>query len=556
MESYPVWPNLAAMMLGRAREWGARPMLRHHVGGAWRRTSWAGFAEQAARLAHGLRAAGIGAGDRVLLCSENRPEILIAEVALMAFGAVPVPAYTTYHPADHAALIRDCAPAAALVSTRSLAEKVAEGARLANASLLRWGIEAGAGEPFARLVDNSAEPGALLAEAERVPPAQLACLIYTSGTSGFARGVMLPHRAILSNLRGAFEMVRPLRFRDETYLSFLPLSHAYEHTVGGFFLPSIGTEIVYGRGVESLASDLHAVRPTIMTVVPRILEVIRSRILHGLEHAPASKRRLFEQALAAGLRRLDGRTRLADRLLDPLYGRLVRRAVRARFGGRLRAMMSGGARLEPDVERFYQALGLLVMQGYGQTEAGPVISANTLGAMRTGTVGRPLEGVDVRIADDGEILVRGELVMDGYWGQPDATAEVLRGDWLHTGDVGYLDPDGFLAITDRKRDLIVLAGGENVSPARVEGALCAEEAIEQAVVAGDGRSGIYALVVAASGADEGAVGTAVRRANARLAPYERVRRHRLVPAFTQENGLLTPSQKVRRELVLKAHGAG
>jgi long-chain acyl-CoA synthetase len=502
-----------------------------------------------------LRAAGIRAGDRVLLCSENRPEILMAEVALMAFGAVPVPAYTTYHPADHAALIRDCAPVATIVSTRALAERVAEGARLAGASLLSWGIEAGAGEPFTRLSDNGATPEALLAEAERIPPAQLACLIYTSGTSGLARGVMLPHRAILSNLRGAFEMVRSLRFKDEIYLSFLPLSHAYEHTVGGFFLPSIGTEIVYGRGVESLASDMQAVRPTIMTVVPRILEVVRTRIHHGLERAPPSKRRLFEQALAAGLRRLDGRAGPMDRLLDPLYERLVRRAVRARFGGRLRAMMSGGARLEPDVERFYQALGLLVMQGYGQTEAGPVISANTLGAMRTGTVGRPLQGVDVRIADDGEILVRGELVMEGYWGQPEATAEVVRGDWLHTGDVGHLDADGFLTITDRKRDLIVLAGGENVSPARVEGALCAEGAIEQAVVAGDGRSGLYALVVAASGADEGAVGTAVRRVNARLAPYERVRRHRLVPAFTQENGLLTPSQKVRRALVLRAHGA-
>lgn len=555
-DTYPVWPNVAAMMLDRAREWGSRPMMRHHADGAWIGTSWAEFAARVARLARGLQAAGIRPGDRVVLCSENRPEFVIAETALMAFGAVPVPAYTTHLPADHAHLIADCGPLAAIVSTRALAERVGEGARLAGASLRIFGMEESAGEPFAALEVEPADPAVLLAEAERIPPEQLGCLIYTSGTGGLPRGVMLPHRAMLSNLRGGFELVRPLRFQHELYLSFLPMSHAYEHTIGSFFLLSLGTEIAYGRGAEHLASDMQAVRPTIMTVVPRILEVIRDRILAALARAPGWRRRVFLQALDAGLRRLDERATLADRLLDPFYERAVRRAVRARFGGRLRAVMSGGARLEPDVERFYQALGLLVMQGYGQTEAGPAISANTLGAMRIGTVGRPLEGAELRIAEDGEILVRGGLVMAGYWGAPEATAEVIRDGWLHTGDVGRVDADGFLTITDRKRDLIVLAGGENVSPARVEGMLCAEEAIAQAVVAGGGRSGLHALLVPAGDADEGAVREAVARANAKLASYERVRRHRLVPAFTLENGLLTPSHKVRRALVLKAHAEG
>jgi long-chain acyl-CoA synthetase len=561
LESYPEWPNLAAMMLGRAREWGARPMLRYWTDSAWAGTSWEEFALRAARLARGLRTeAGIQPGDRVLLCSENRPELLIAEVALMAFGAVPVPAYTTHLPADHAHLIQDCAPRAAVVSTPALASRVAQGARLAGASVRLFGVEAGAGESFAALetepAEHAAQPGALLAEAERIPPGQLGCVIYTSGTGGLPRGVMLPHRAMLANLRGGFELMRPLRLRDEVHLSFLPWSHAFEHTIGLYFLLSIGTEIACSRGAEHLASDMQAVRPTIMTVVPRVLEVIKERILAGVARGSALQRRVFLQALAAGRRRLDGKTTLADRLLDPLYGRTVRGGVRDRFGGRLRVVMSGGARLEPDVERFYQALGMLVMQGYGQTEAGPAISANTLGALRIGTVGRPLEGVELRIADDGEVLVRGRCVMDGYWGHPDATTEVLRDGWLHTGDVGQLDADGFLTITDRKRDLIVLAGGENVSPARVEGALCAEDAIAQAVVAGDGQSGLRALLVPAADADEGAVSKAVARANAKLAPYERVRRHKLVPQFTLENGLLTPSHKVRRALVLRTHAEG
>lgn len=545
-DAYPAWPNLAAMMLSRAQEWDPRPMLRSDGPAGWRTLHWGEFGGRTARLARGLRGFGLQPGDRVLLCSENRPEVLIAEVALMALGAVPVPAYVTNLPEDHAHILRDCAPSLAIVAGAGLAERVAAGAAIAGRSLPILTMDA----DFAALEAEAAEPRALLRDAERISSGHLACLIYTSGTNGQPRGVMLPHRAILSNLRGAAGLVRRLGFKDELYLSFLPISHAFEHTVGGFLMPSLGVEVAFGGGAERLASDLAAVQPTIMTAVPRVLEAVRGRILTALAQAPGWRRRLFQQALEAGLRRLDGRSRVADRLLDPAYGRLVRRAVRARFGGRLWAVMSGGARLEPEVERFFQALGLLVMQGYGQTEAGPVIAANVPGAMRTGTVGKPLEGVALRLAADGEILVRGDLVMAGYWGQAEATAAVVRDGWLHTGDVGQLDGDGFLTITDRKRDLIVLAGGETVSPARIEGVLCAEAAIEQAVVAGDGQRGVHALLVAAADADDAAISAAVRHANTRLAPFERVRRHRTVPRFTLENGLLTPSHKVRRALVL------
>jgi long-chain acyl-CoA synthetase len=266
------------------------------------------------------------------------------------------------------------------------------------------------------------------------------------------------------------------------------------------------------------------------------------------------RQRLFRHAMAIGLKRLDAtKLTLGEAMLDPLLDRLVRAKVRARFGGRLVAACSGGARLEPEVGRFFLALGLKILQGYGQTEAGPIISANPPDAIRIDTVGRVLQGVDLRIAEDGEILVSGELVMAGYWGRPDETAAVIQHGWLHTGDVGELDDAGYLRITDRKKDLIVLSGGENVSPAKVEGMLMAEPEIAQAVVAGDGRAGLTALVVPADGYDDVAMALAVNRTNHRLSVTERIRKHAIVPAFTVDNGLLTPTQKIRRMLVIRAN---
>jgi long-chain acyl-CoA synthetase len=403
-------------------------------------------------------------------------------------------------------------------------------------------------------VADAAPPDDIALEVAAIPDSALACLIYTSGTGGAPKGVMLPHRSILSNCRGAFELLRPLRLKDEIYLSYLPTSHSYEHTVGQFLLPSMGTEIVYSRGVEHLAADLMTVRPTIMTAVPRVLEVIRGRIMTQIGRQPAWQQVLFRRALDVGMKRVEGRRlSLIDLVLDPLLDKLVRARVRDRFGGRLKAAMSGGARLEPDVGLFYLALGLMIMQGYGQTEAGPVISANPPDGIRIETVGRALQGVDLRLADDGEILVSGDLVMDGYWNLPDATATAIRNGWLHTGDIGELDDDGYLRITDRKKDMIVLSGGENVSPAKVEGMLMAEPEISQAVVAGDGRSSLTALLVPAEGHDDVSAAVAVTRVNHRLSVTERIRKHAVVAPFTLENGLLTPTHKIRRMLVIRAN---
>jgi long-chain acyl-CoA synthetase len=556
VQAYPQWPNLAAMLYDRSRTWPEKPMLRGFRDGIWHSTDWRGFACQAASLARGLAQAGIRAGDRVLIVSENRPEFVITETALLSLRAVAVPTYVTNTLEDHAHIIADSGARAAIVSDATLAGRVLAAARLNGGLDLLVCMGTLGPQDDVRtlawhaLIDDGQSPDDIIRMAASIGQDTLACLIYTSGTGGAPKGVMLAHRSIMSNCRGAQTLLAPLKLRDEVYLSFLPLSHSYEHTVGQYVLPSLGTEIVYARGVEHLAADMLTVRPTIMTAVPRVLEVIRARVLNQVARQPGWKQKLFAQALASGVRRAEGRMTVSDRLKNPLLELLVRRKVMARFGGRLRAAMSGGARLEPEIGHFFQGLGLVVMQGYGQTEAGPVISANPPDRVRIDTVGQVLDGVELRIADDGEILVRGDLVMDGYWNLPAATAEVICEGWLHTGDVGELDADGYLQITDRKKDMIVLSGGENVSPARIEGLLMAQTEIAQAVVYGEGRAGLSAFIVPAEQCDPAA---AIARVNQRLSVTERIRHHRVVAPFTLENGLLTATQKIRRRLVLEQH---
>jgi long-chain acyl-CoA synthetase len=551
VEVYPTWPNLATMMFDLATKWPAKPLLRAWRDRAWHSTNWAEFARMTASFARHLRALGVAPGDRVVICSENRPDYPIAEVALMAIRAVPVPTYTTNTIDDHAHILRDSGARTAIVSSMTFAERMRAAADKAHGLDLLLQIDT---KTWTDALADRLSPDDVMAEAATIPSTAMACLIYTSGTGGAPRGVMLPHRCILSNCRGAFELIQPLRLKDEIYLSYLPLSHSYEHTVGNFFFASVGSEIVYSRGVEHLAADMLAIRPTILTAVPRVLEVIRGRVMTQVARQPEWKRKLFERALELGYKRVDGLPlSLLDRSIDLILDRLVRVKVRDRFGGRLKAAVSGGARLEPDVGRFFLALGILLLQGYGQTEAGPVISATQPEAIRIDTVGPPLLGVELRLANDGEILVRGDLVMDGYWGRPEETALAIQDGWLHTGDIGTIDQRGNLRITDRKKDMIVLSGGENVSPAKIEGMLMAEPEIAQAVVAGDGRAGLTALLVPADGYDDVGVALALTRTNHRLSVTERVRRHAVVAPFTVENGLLTPTQKIRRLLVIRAN---
>ncbi len=564
------WNSLPQMMLELARHRHDKPMMRHWRGGAWQRLSWGDFAVAVASVAAGLRAAGIAPGDRVVLVSENRPEFVIADTALMAIGAVTVPTYTTNAVSDHAHILRDSGARAAIVSTSALAARVLQGAAQAAGLdlLILMEGEAPAGAPrtlsWDALAATPADPGMTLAEAELIPPGRLACLVYTSGTGGTPKGVMLPHRAMLSNRHGVAQLADRLHLEGECYLSFLPLSHSYEHTVGSFLLPSLGLEVVFSRGAERLAAEFQEVKPAIITAVPRLFEVLRARILAGVEKEGGLKEKLFRRALALGLRKMDGPSLgLLDRAQDLVLDRLVREKVRARFGGRLQCLVSGGARLDPELSGFFLALGIPVLQGYGQTEAGPVISVNVPWENRRETVGAPLPGVEARIAEDGELCVRGDLVMDGYWNDPEATARALKPaadaapadrPWLHTGDVGEITSEGRIRITDRKRDFIKTLGGDMVSPAKIEGLLMAEPEIAQAVIAGEGKPAIVALLVPTEGMER-KVAEAVGRVNAKLSSIERIRRNATVPAFTVENGMLTPTMKVKRRAVLQHHAA-
>lgn len=555
MQTYPTWPNLAAMMFARAREWPDKPMLRVFRDGTWRSISWSLFARRTASCARHLRAAGVSAGDRVVICAENRPDYPILETALLAMRAVPVPVYTTYTVDDHAHVLRDSGARVAVVSNAVLAERFHAAADRAGGLDLLVVMDSPA---WAAMLADTAPPTDIALEASTIPPTALACLIYTSGTGGAPKGVMLPHRAMLANREGVRGLIERLGVEGEPYLSFLPLSHSYEHTVGCFLLPSMGMEVVYSRGADRLAAEFQEIRPAIVTAVPRLFEVLHNRMVAQVEKEGGLKKRLFDLALSQGLRKMDGPPLSpGERLIDPILDRLVRDKVRARFGGRLKALVSGGARLDPELSGFFIALGLPLIQGYGQSEAGPVISVNLPWDNRRHTVGPPLKGVEARIAGDGELLIRGDLVMDGYWNNPEATARALRPGpdgrtWLHTGDVGRIE-DGRIVITDRKRDFIKTLGGDMVSPAKLEGLLMAEPEIAQAVVAGEGQPGIVALLVPAEGFAD-SVASAVARVNAKLSSIERIRRWMPVPAaFSVENGLLTPTMKVRRRAVLERY---
>jgi long-chain acyl-CoA synthetase len=557
------WTSLPGMLFALARQHPERPMLRYWRDDAWQRLAWGDFALQVARAAAWLRAQGIMPGDRVMLVAESRPEWNVADAAIMAIGAVTVPTYTTNTVADHAHILSDSGARAAIVSSAALTARVAEAAAGTGGLDLLVCLEVAAETPahpaWRSWAEAMAAPGdlpMLMAEVEEIPAGRLACLIYTSGTGGTPRGVMLPHRAMLANREGVRGLIERLGVEGEPYLSFLPLSHSYEHTVGCFLLPSMGMEVVYSRGAERLAAEFQEIRPAIVTAVPRLFEVLHNKMVAQVEKEGGLKRRLFDRALSLGLQKMDGPPlSLGQRLLDPILDRLVRDKVRGRFGGRLKALVSGGARLDPDLSGFFIALGLPLIQGYGQSEAGPVISVNLPWDNHRHTVGPPLAGVQAQIAGDGELLIRGDLVMDGYWNNAEATAQALRPGpdgaiWLHTGDVARLE-DGRITVTDRKRDFIKTLGGDMISPAKLEGLLMAEPEIAQAVVAGEGQPGVVALLVPAEGFAD-AIGKAVARVNAKLSTIERIRRWIPLPAaFSVENGLLTPTMKVKRRAVLE-----
>ena len=581
------FPNLVTMFFTRAKEKGDAPFLWAKKDGEWQSRSWRETAETVARLAAALKRLGLSKGDRVMLVSENRPEWLTADLAIMAAGCVTVPTYSTNTERDHQHILDDSGARAVIVSTQKLARPLLpatvrsnncehliaiepiQSGQASNVQLHEWAALIGA-EPAD--VDVCAAAADFARE-------DLACIIYTSGTGGAPRGVMQHHGALLHNVEGCTTIIsEDFGWDDEVFLSFLPASHAYEHSGGQMFPIGLGAQIYYSEGLEKLASNIEDVKPTIMVVVPRLFEVLRQRILKQVEKQGLFASYLMARALNIGAKTYKGRRFFLDIPMDMVLSRTLRPKVQKRFGGRIKAMVSGGAPLNPDVGIFFHSLGITLLQGYGQTEAAPVISCNRPSAgIKMDTVGPPLKNTEVRIAEDGEILVRGELVMHGYWRNEALTERTVVDGWLHTGDVGHIDDRGRIVITDRKKDIIVLDKGDNVAPQKVEGMLTLQPEIVQAMVAGDKRPYLVGLVVpdpewsaewcaanrrscdfANLARDPDyvrAIGVAVDRVNAELSVIEKVRRFIIADEpFTVENEQLTPSVKIRRHVIREKYG--
>ena len=567
--------NLPAAFFTNVEGGGDSKLLFEKVDGEWRGHSWHSVADDVRRLASVLVNCGVEAGDRVMVSAENRPEWAIADLAIMSIGGIVVPAYTTNTEDDHHFIMDHSGSTVVITSGGMLATRLALAANRVPSvhtmivmndtftapdgfrpNLHHWRAAIDATEALADLDTRIA--------AQR--PDDVCCFIYTSGTGGRPKGVMLTHRSIQANITAAIELLREGNVVDnQRFLSLLPLSHSYEHTAGMHLPFQIKAEVWYCESTDQIANNLVEVSPTLMTAVPRLYEVLHDRIMRGVRAKGGLSEKLFMAAVRLGTKRYEGRHLLPHEfVLNLIVDRLVRTKVRQRLGGKLNFFISGGAALNPEIGNFFMALGINLLQGYGQTESSPLISANRPNRIKIETVGPVVAGVDMRIADDGEILVRGDLLMKGYWRDEAATAATIRDGWLHTGDLGTVDGEGYITITGRKKDIIVNSGGENIAPGRVEALLTIEPEIEQAMVDGDRRPWLSAVIVPSDELRNIAtspdalytmVGEAVERANSRLSQLERVRRFIIADEpFSTENGEMTATLKVRRHVVRQVYG--
>ena len=539
-------------------------------------------------LSLGLGSLGVGAGDRVAIMSESRPEWLLADFAILTLGAVTVPVYSTLTAQQARYIVQDAGARVAIVSTREQLEKlqsvrhqlpsleaivVFEAPENTSVSVMRLDDVIARGH--ARMMGEWGIAREFRDKAREIRPEQLATIIYTSGTTGEPKGVMLSHRNLISNLVAGHSIV-PVDHEDVS-LSFLPLSHSFERLVSYVYLAN-GVTVIFAESMETIGRDMTVVRPTVMTGVPRVYEKFMARILERGHALPQPRRTLFDWGVkvAVARARAESMGKKARGILGLevfIADRLVFSKVRDSVGGRLKCLVSGSAPLPTSVAEFFYGIGLPITEGYGLTETSPIVTANPMNAPRLGTVGKPIPGVEVRIADDGEILARGPNVMMGYYNKPEATADVVRDGWFHTGDVGTIDGDGYLRITDRKKDLLVTSGGKKVAPQPIEAVLRRSPLIAEAVLLGDRRRFVSALIVPDFAALERRLkdlglppaprdeliaradvialyDEIVEALNRELSQFERIKKIRLLPReFTIESGELTPTMKVKRKSV-------
>jgi len=506
-------------------------------------------------------------GDRCLLVSENRPEWFISDLAIMLSGAITVPAYTTYTDNDYKYLIEDCEPKIVIASNNDMLKKL--NTTINEKNFIKKIITFDEVEKahhnlnidnkekyldFNSIIKND------LSEKDKIQNLNLkrssaACIIYTSGTGGNPKGVILSHGGILNNLEGACEIMKPLIDSRPVFLTWLPLSHSYEHTVQ-FAQIAVGAKVFYAEKIEKLLDNMAEAKPTIMTAVPRFYQNLYNKININMKKQTGFKAKLIQATIRLGKKKLlKEKMTFFEKLLNLMLNVLVRKKVRKQFGGKLRAFVSGGGALDKEIGEFLNSIGLPTLQGYGLTETSPVVSCNPIHNIKVETVGPPFKGNKIKISEDGEILVKGENVMLGYWNQKEETANVIKNGWLHTGDIGEINPeDGYLKITDRKKDIIVSAGGDNISPAKIENIITNEAEIDQCLVYGDNKNYLVALIVPNKEFLKEKINNIIENINKKLTQVEKIKKIQLIDEnFSIENGLLTPTMKVKRKKVTEKY---
>ncbi|MCF8563963.1 long-chain fatty acid--CoA ligase [Alicyclobacillus tolerans] len=562
--------NLVELLYDTVLEHGTKEALRYKHAGEYHSMTYQQLWETILQFANGLKALHVKSGDKIGLLSTNCPEWVVSDFALMVLGAVVVPIYPTI-PANQVEYILNNAEVShIIVEDQGQLKKVEEvwPEHLQTAIV----IKEASGDSSRRILTFGSvlqlgQRDSSLPDIHSISEEQLVSIVHTSGTSGNPKGVMLSHRNLVSNVQASLSIL-PVESTDVS-LSYLPLSHIFERTVEEYATLSTGATVVYAEGIDAIQANLKETRPTILVTVPRLLEKVYAGVQTKLQHAPRPMRALLKKGLQS-----EKTSGLAYRLVD----RVVYQKLREGLGGRIRAVVSGGAGLAQDIAEFYIRAGIPIYEGYGMTEAAPVIAANPFGASRPGTVGRPIPGVQVRLADDGELLVRGPNVMMGYYNNPEETAKTVTPDgWLHTGDIAEIQPDGYLKIVDRKKNILVLATGKNVAPWPIENAISLSPYIAEAVLVGDRRQYVSALIVPdfpalesmahelSLGADRNRwlshpkirslLSQEIAKTAADFAPFEQPKRAVLLAhELTQEAGDLTPTLKVKNKVILQKYG--
>ena len=500
----------------------------------------------------------ISFNDRCLLISENRPEWLISDLAIMLSKGITVPAYTTYVERDYEFLIEDCKPSVVIVSDVIQLKKIKN--LINKYSFIKKVISFENTEDknvtyIEEIFRRTYKKEKNLKEID-ISRKDISCIIYTSGTQGNPKGVMLSHGGILNNCEGSSKLLREIITTKPKFLTWLPLSHSYEHTVQ-FVQIAVGARIFYAESIDKLVKNMNDCNPDIMTAVPRFYQNLYQKISSTFKKATGVKKFLINSTLQIGRKNfLKENLSNYEKFINLVCDKLVRKKIKSQFGGNLKAFISGGGALDYNVGVFLNSIGLPTLQGYGLTETSPVVSCNPINDIRIDTVGPPFEGNDVKIADDGEILVKGENVMLGYWNNTLETNNVIKNGWLHTGDIGILE-DGFLKITDRKKDILITPGGDNISPVKIESELTKIEFIEQALVYGDNKPFLVALIVINNNfknIDNKIIEAEIEKINKQLSKIEKIKKFFIIDnQFSIENGYMTPTLKLKRFKIIKEY---